>query len=161
MDYGAVVSETATIGAGAIIFPGCFVSSEAVIAKNAAIVAGALIGQGCVIGDNSVISGHVNIGGGCTVGTESYVGMGSRVKQGNKIGSGAIVEMGSVVMDDIPDEMIALGSTRAGSRSSDSRVERRLPMDTRCAGVPIPRVAATSGWLKSHSSSPTIRSLES
>jgi sugar O-acyltransferase (sialic acid O-acetyltransferase NeuD family) len=110
VDDCAVISETATIKDGAIIFPGCFVSSMATIGRNVAIIAGSTIGHDSVFEDNCVVSGQVNIGGGCYIGSESYVGMGTQVKQNIRIGRAAVVGMGSVVFGDIPDEVIALGN---------------------------------------------------
>jgi sugar O-acyltransferase (sialic acid O-acetyltransferase NeuD family) len=110
IDPSAVVSETALIGAGCILFPGCFLSSMAKLGRNVAMVAGSLVGHDTIIGDNCVISGHVNIGGGCMIGSESYLGMGTQIKQQTSIGRGAVVGMGSVVFADIPEEVIALGN---------------------------------------------------
>ena len=110
IDPSAVVSESALIGAGSIIFPGCFISSMAKLGRNVAIVAGSMVGHDTIIGDNCVVSGHVNIGGGCIVGCDSYLGMGTQIKQQTSIGRGAVVGMGSVVFGDIPEEVIALGN---------------------------------------------------
>jgi sugar O-acyltransferase (sialic acid O-acetyltransferase NeuD family) len=109
-DDSAVISETASIGAGAIIFPGCFVSSMAVIGRNVAIIAGSMVGHDTIFGDNCVVSGQVNIGGGCSIGSESYLGMGTQIKEHTRVGRATIVGMGSVVFADIPDEVIALGN---------------------------------------------------
>jgi sugar O-acyltransferase (sialic acid O-acetyltransferase NeuD family) len=110
VDQSAVISETAAINAGVIVFPGCFVSSMAMLGRNMAIIAGSTIGHDTVFGDNCVVSGQVNIGGRCSIGNESYIGMGVQVKEGTRIGQSAIVGMGSVVFADIPDEVIALGN---------------------------------------------------
>ncbi len=110
IDAGAVVSESAHIGRGAVIFPGCYVSSSVQIGLNVAIVAGSTIGHDAVLADHAVISGHVNVGGGCTIGSESFIGMGSQIKENTRIGKSAIVGMGSVVCADIPDEVIAMGN---------------------------------------------------
>jgi UDP-3-O-[3-hydroxymyristoyl] glucosamine N-acyltransferase len=75
-----VVSESAHIGRGAVIFPGCYVSSSVQIGLNVAIVAGSTIGHDTVLADHAVISGHVNVGGACTIGSESFIGMGSQIK---------------------------------------------------------------------------------
>jgi len=106
----AVVSESASLAAGCIVSPGCLVSSEAILGRNVALVAGACVGHNVQLGDNCVVAGHVNIGGACTVGSETYLGMGAQVKQLIRIGRGAVVGMGSVVFNDIPDNVIALGN---------------------------------------------------
>jgi sugar O-acyltransferase (sialic acid O-acetyltransferase NeuD family) len=110
IDAGAVVSESAHIGRGAVIFPGCYISSSVQIGLNVAIVAGSTIGHDTVLADHAVISGHVNVGGACTIGSESFIGMGSQIKENTRIGKSAIVGMGSVVCGDIPDEVIAMGN---------------------------------------------------
>jgi len=110
VDDSAVISETAKIGAGAIIFPGCFVSSRATIGRNVAIIAGSTIGHDTAFGENCVVSGQVNIGGGCSIGSESYIGMGTQIKERTRVGKSVIVGMGSVVFSDIPNEIIALGN---------------------------------------------------
>jgi sugar O-acyltransferase (sialic acid O-acetyltransferase NeuD family) len=110
VDDSAVISETAMIGEGSILFPGCFVSSMATIGRNVAIIAGTTIGHDSVFGDNCVVSGQVNVGGACSVGSETYIGMGTQIKEHTMIGQSAIIGMGSVVFNDIPGEVIALGN---------------------------------------------------
>jgi sugar O-acyltransferase (sialic acid O-acetyltransferase NeuD family) len=118
IDDCAVISETATIGVGSIIFPGCFVSSMATIGRNVAIIAGSTIGHDTVFGDNCVVSGQVNVGGECYIGNESYIGMGTQIKERTRIGRATIIGMGSVVFADIPDEVIALGNPCRPMRSN-------------------------------------------
>lgn len=110
IDAAAVVSESAQIACGAVIFPGCYVSSSVQIGVNVAIVAGSTIGHDTVLADHAVISGQVNVGGACTIGSESFIGMGAQIKENTRIGMAAIVGMGSVVCADIPDEVIAMGN---------------------------------------------------
>ncbi len=110
IDDTAVVSETASIGAGVVIYPLCFVSGMANIGSNVAMIAGAMVGHDTIVGDNCVLSGHTNIAGACRIGSESYVGMGTQMKELISVGSSTIIGMGSVVYRDIPDEVIALGN---------------------------------------------------
>jgi sugar O-acyltransferase (sialic acid O-acetyltransferase NeuD family) len=110
IDNTAVISETAKIGFGAIIFPGCYVSSNTTIGHNVAIIAGSMVGHDAILGDNCVVSGQVNIGGACSVGSESYIGMGAQIKDHTSVGWAAIVGMGSIVFKSIPDEVVALGN---------------------------------------------------
>ena len=110
VDRTAVVSQTASIGVGSVIFPNCYVSSQAVIGRNVAIVAGSMVGHDSRLGENCTISGHVNIGGACKIGCETYIGMGAQLKEKTSVGSGAIIGMGSIVFADVPDEVIAMGN---------------------------------------------------
>jgi acetyltransferase-like isoleucine patch superfamily enzyme len=80
-----------------------------------------IIGHDVFIGENSVISSMVNMGGACIVGSDSYVGMGALIKEGVKIGSNSIVGMGSVVYNDIPDGVIALGNPARVMRNNENQ----------------------------------------
>ena len=57
------------------------------------------------------------------IGANSYVGMGVSIKEGTKIGKDVIVGMGSVVYNDIPDGVIALGNP---ARPMRENVEKRV-----------------------------------
>lgn len=110
VDEFAVISDSASIGEGAVIFPGCYVSAGARLGRNVAMISGAMVGHDTVVGENCVLSGLVNLGGGCTVGDNSYLGMGAQVREITRIGQGSIVGMGSIVFADVPAEVIALGN---------------------------------------------------
>ena len=65
----------------------------------------------------------VNLGGSCAVGNASYIGMGALIKERVKIGSNTIIGMGSVVFNDIPDNVIALGNpARVMRPNTDQKV---------------------------------------
>lgn len=117
------VSKYARIGDGCIIAPMCSIQSTANIKDNVAVNTAAIIGHDVVIEQSSVISSQVNLGGGCHVGTESYIGMGALIREGIKIGDNVIIGMGSVVHNDIPDGVIAMGNpARPLKRNVDKKV---------------------------------------
>ncbi len=123
LDSSAIVSKSATIGDGVTIPAFCFVSSLAKIENNVTLNAGTMIGHEAVISENCVISSAVNVAGNCFIGKNTYIGMGCQIKQGTRIGEGAIIGMGSVVHNDIPDGVIALGNpARPMKNNSDHRV---------------------------------------
>ena len=126
VDATAIVSDTASLGKGVILTPYCSVSSEAIIGDNVAVNTKAIIGHDVKVGNHSVVSSMVNIGGACSIGEDSYIGMGAQIKEGGiMIGKEVIVGMGSVVYDDIPDGMIALGNpARPMRRNVDKKVFR-------------------------------------
>ena len=75
-----------------------------------------IVAHDVVIGNHTVISSMVNLGGNVKIGSSSYVGMGAQIKQGVKIGSNTIIGMGSVVYNDIPNNVIALGICQGVSK---------------------------------------------
>lgn len=126
VDDTAVLSDTARLGRGVIVTAYCSVSSSAVVGDNVAINTKAIVGHDVRLGDHCVISSLVNIGGAGSVGENSYVGMGVQIREGRSIGKDTIVGMGSVVYDDIPDGVIALGNpARPMRKNTDKRVFKK------------------------------------
>ena len=99
-----------TVKEGAIIFTGSFISCDVAISENVVILPHANIGHDTYIGKHSVISGFANIAGRCSIGEESYIALSAAMKQGTKIGNKSIVGMGSMIVRDIPDNVVAMGN---------------------------------------------------
>ena len=64
----------------------------------------------CVIGDFVHIAPGVNLAGNVSVGDGSMVGVGTSVIPGIRIGKNCIVGAGSVVIEDVPDNSVVVGS---------------------------------------------------
>lgn len=106
----SIVSPSARLSNGIIISPQCSVQSQSRLGKNIFLNTQSVIGHNAKIGAHTVVSSKVNIGGNVLIGLSSYIGMGAQIKEGVRIGSNTIIGMGSVVYNDIPDNMIALGN---------------------------------------------------
>ena len=121
VDPCAVVSDTATIGAGCIVGPHSFVSNATKLADNAMLEIGAIVGHDIQVGAHSVISSGSIIGGHTVIGTETFIGLNSTVKERVCIGSQCVLGMGSCLLADLDDKLIALGNpARAVRRNDDS-----------------------------------------
>lgn len=116
----AIISESATIEAGAIVSPWVLVSHNARIGLNTAVNIQAIIGHDVTIGKNCSISSMVNIGGGSAIGDNVYIGMGALIKEKITIGDNSIIAMGAVVYNDMPSNVIAVGNPARVSRRNDS-----------------------------------------
>ncbi|GAB2853496.1 acetyltransferase [Pseudoduganella ginsengisoli] len=126
IDPSAIIADTAKLGEGVIITSYCSVVSDAELGANVVLNCKAIIGHDIKVGAHTVISSMVNVGGACVIGESSYVGMGTQIKEGITIGSEAIVGMGSVVYNDVPDEMIAIGNpARPLRKNVDKRVFKK------------------------------------
>ncbi len=77
---GALVSDDARIGSGAVLYPHCVVDAGAVIGFNT------IIGPGAVIEDGVSIGNHCFIGAHCVVKRGSEVGSGSYLADGCVVG---------------------------------------------------------------------------
>jgi sugar O-acyltransferase (sialic acid O-acetyltransferase NeuD family) len=106
----AMLSPHATVGQGNMIFHGVIVQAGAMISSHVILNTRAQIDHDCVVAD------FVHVGPGCVltgnihVGEGSFLGAGSTVIPGKKIGAWSIVGAGSVVIDDVPDNVVVVGN---------------------------------------------------
>ena len=119
----AVISPSSRMGSGVILKPNSLVSADSIIGENVSVEENGIIGHDSVVGDHCQISANVVVAGGCTIGEATYIGLGVPIKQGTIIGSNSVIGMGSVVIRDIPDNVIAIGNpARPMKNKDDSRV---------------------------------------
>lgn len=117
------ITEDTVIGAGTIICSNSFISCEVKIGENVLIQPSVNIGHDNRIGSDIVISTNVCISGGCSIGDETYIGVQVPIKENVNIGKSSIIGMGSVVIRDIPDNVIAIGNpARAMKENIDHKV---------------------------------------
>ncbi len=117
------IPETTKIGSGTVIQGGCFISCNIEMKDYVLIQSHVNIGHDCIIGENSTLSSGTCISGAVHIGDGTYIAVGTLVKQGITIGSDSVVGMGSIVLKDIPENVIALGNpARAMKHKDDARV---------------------------------------
>lgn len=105
----AIISKYAKIGNNCTISQNAIVNCDAVIGNNVIINTGAIIEHDCKIGNNAHIASSVCLAGHVDIGENTLVGVGAKVIQGRKIGKNVVIGAGAVVIDDIPDNVTALG----------------------------------------------------
>ena len=98
----AVVSPSATLGAGCVIGPATVVGAESRLGAHVILNRGALVGHHTSIGDFATVSPGANVAGSATVGDQAFIGMGALVLDQRSVGDGAIVGAGAVVTRDVP-----------------------------------------------------------
>lgn len=106
----AVVSPSATIGVGTVVFHNSIIQAFAEIGKHCIINTAASIDHDCVVGDYVHISPNATLCGGVTVGEGSQIGAAAVVIQNVKIGKWVVVGAGSVVIRDVPDYAVIVGN---------------------------------------------------
>lgn len=105
----AVVSQTAEVGAGSVLFANTVVNPDVKIGKGAIINTSASVDHDCVLGDFVHISPGARLAGSTLVGDFSWMGIGSCTREGSTIGNHCIVGAGAVVVSNIPDNTTAVG----------------------------------------------------
>ena len=105
----AVVSPSATIGAGAVVFAGAVINARASIGSGAIINTGATVDHDCIVGDFAHVSPGANIAGEVTLGARSWVGIGAAIRECLVVGADATVGAGSSVVADVAEGATVVG----------------------------------------------------
>lgn len=109
------IHPTASIATDVPIGPGSIVKSMAVIEPGATIKQQVIIGahayvaHECIIEAGALISAGGRVGGKTVVRRAAWIGIGATVKDRVHIGERAQIGAGSVVLEDIPDNVLAFG----------------------------------------------------
>ena len=106
----ATVSEWVELGEGTIITAGCVVTCNIKLGAHTHLNLNTTIGHDCEIGDYFTTAPSVNISGSCSFGKCVYFGTSSSVRQGISICDNVTIGMGGVVVKDIVDEGVYIGS---------------------------------------------------
>lgn len=114
----AVISSDAVLGAGTVVAAGAVISPRVEIGENVIVNTSASVDHECIIADDVHLSPGVRLSGGVTVGCGSWIGIGAIVKEKVRIGANSVVGAGAVVLNDIPDNVVAYGWPARVIRSS-------------------------------------------
>ena len=106
----ATVAADVPVGAGTVIAAGAVVNPGTRLGENVVINTSAAVEHECTIEDGAMINTGARLGGRVTVGRAASIEIGAIVASRRRIGAGAVVGAGSVVLDDIPDGVLAYGT---------------------------------------------------
>jgi acetyltransferase EpsM len=106
----AVLSTTATVGAGTIVSAGVIVQSDARIGRFCILNTACTIDHDNVLGDFVSVSPGVHTTGHVKIGDHSFVGAGSVILNRVKVGRRVTIGAGAVVIRDVPDEVTVVGN---------------------------------------------------
>lgn len=105
----ATVATDVSVAPGTVIAAGAVINPEARIGENVIINTCASVDHECVLEDGVHICPGVHLGGQVTVGRATWVGIGATVIDKARIGAGSFIGAGAVVVNDIPDGVVAYG----------------------------------------------------
>jgi len=105
----SVVSPSATIGAGSVVMAGAVVSADVRVGENVVIYSGTLIEHDSIIDDHVHISPGAHISGGVHIEEGAFIGTGASIIHGIRVGRWTTIGAGTVVLKDLPDNVVAVG----------------------------------------------------
>jgi sugar O-acyltransferase (sialic acid O-acetyltransferase NeuD family) len=119
IDPSVIISSSASISTGVLIFQNSWIGPNVVIEKNCIINASTVVGHDIIVREDSIISSGVKIGGGAIIGPQAYAGLGSIVLESIKIGKGSVLGAGAVLHKDLDDYLLAIGNPARPVRKID------------------------------------------
>jgi len=123
IDLLTVVHPTASVSSSAVLCPGSVVMAQAAINPQARIGRGAIVNTGAVVehdvqvGEFAHVAPNATMGGAARLGELSMLAFGAVVLHCVNVGANSIVGAGSVVVRDLPDDVIAYGAPARVIRS--------------------------------------------
>jgi len=113
----AVVSASARIGDGAVLFGGVVVGAGVEVGVNVVVYSGTVVEHGSRIGEHAYLSPGAILSGEVIVEPGAFVGAGAVVLPGVTVGKAAVVAAGAVVTSDVAPGTTVLGvPARAAGR---------------------------------------------
>ena len=114
----AIVSDTATFGSGLQVMAGAIIGELVHIGRECIINTNASVDHECVLEDGVEIAPGATLCGNIRMRTNSWACTGATITPRRTIGADSIVGAGSVVLHDIPEGMLAIGSPARPVRST-------------------------------------------
>ena len=99
----ALISSSASFGAGTLVMPGAIVNADARIGDNVIVNSGAVVEHDCVIGAHSHVAPGSIVAGGVRVGSLTTVGAGAVICPGVSVSDGVVLGAGAVATKDITE----------------------------------------------------------
>lgn len=128
--FHTLVHPTAYVSPLAALRPGTFIGARSIVASGAALDAhvfvnrGATIGHDTRIGAFSRIQPGSNVGGLSRLGRGVTVGIGATLIERLVIGENAVIGAGSTVVEDVPENVVVVGTPARIQRGVDQPVFR-------------------------------------
>lgn len=122
IDQTAIISPSARLGKGIIIYPGVFISSDTTIQDNVLIYNHSTVAHDSIIGACSVLSIGVIVAGNCIISNCCFLGAGATIREQIEIGEWSIIAMSSVVCKSALSEGVYMGNPAKRVKENTSRM---------------------------------------
>lgn len=106
----AYVSPSCSLGAGTVVMPGAAIGAASEVGVGAILNTSSSVDHDCKVGDYSHIGPGTHLAGNVVVKSEAFLGVGVSVVPEKAIGEKAIVGAGGVVLSDVPNDQVWVGT---------------------------------------------------
>lgn len=115
----AYKAPSAELGGASVICPFVCLHSNVRVGNGGIIFSGSVIEHDCIVGSNVNIGPGAAVAGSATIGDNVFVGAGVTIKDGIAVGRNSVIGAGSVVVRDVPPDMIVYGNPARVVRPND------------------------------------------
>lgn len=136
IEPGAIIRDKVKIDKGAVIMMGAVVNIGAEIGE------GTMVDMNSVVGARGKLGKNVHLGAGsvvagvleppskspCIIEDNVLIGANSVILEGVKIGKGSVVAAGSVVVEDVPENVVVAGSPAKVIKSVDDKTKNKTKL---------------------------------
>lgn len=114
----AVVSSSATIGAGSYIGESAVLRTQSLVGEGVIVNAGAVVSHHTAIESFVSVGPNVALASQTSIGRRTMVGVGACIRPQVKVGTAAMIGAGSVVIHPVPDNATVVGNPAREIRPS-------------------------------------------
>ena len=105
----SAICENVKMGVGNAIMAGTIINPYVIICNCVILNTSCSIDHDCIIEDGVHIAPGAHIGGEVRIGKKSFIGLGASIIQGITIGANTVIGAGATVINDIPENVLAVG----------------------------------------------------
>jgi sugar O-acyltransferase (sialic acid O-acetyltransferase NeuD family) len=105
----ASVARDASIGEGSILLAGAVVANACALGRGVLLGSNSSVDHDGFLGDFASLAPGATVAGTVQIGMRTALGVGANVVHRVMIGADAVVGAGALVVDDIPDRVVAFG----------------------------------------------------
>ena len=110
IDPSTVISRSARIGRGSLVYPHCFIGADARIGDRNLILSGCAVNHDSQLADRVILCSGVQVAGYVTVEPDCELGQSCSIRQRIRIGRNSHIGMGTVVIKDVPPDSVMIGN---------------------------------------------------
>jgi sugar O-acyltransferase (sialic acid O-acetyltransferase NeuD family) len=117
----STINRTAVLAPGSIVMARCYVGINTFVGEGAVIATNSIFEHDGIMGDYSTLGAGSTTGGHTKLGEAAAVCLGVTIIHGISVGANTVIGAGAIVIDDIPDHVVAYGAP--------ARITRARPAD--------------------------------